>query len=119
LILGLPDENRDDREKTATEIARLQPETIKLHNLYVVRGTRLAERWETGTLRLPSLEEYAAMVVDFLERQSPSIVVDRISGEAPPEYLLAPDWTGIKHAARNAVDQEFRRRGTFQGSYAD
>ncbi len=118
LILGLPDENVEDREATAVEMARLKPETIKLHNLYVVRDTRLATLWEDGKLRLPSLEEYAGMVVDFLERQSPDLVVDRISGEASPEYLLAPNWTGIKHAARNAVDQEFRRRDSFQGSRA-
>ncbi len=116
LILGIPGENRDDILATADEIGRLQPETIKLHNLYVVRNTRLAEIWEQGEIRLPSLEEYASMVVDFLERQSPETVIDRISGEASSEYLLAPDWALVKHAARNAVDREFLLRNSCQGS---
>jgi radical SAM protein (TIGR01212 family) len=115
LILGIPGEDRNDVLATAKEVARLQPDCVKLHNLYVVRETRLAELWTEGKITLPMLSEYAGLVVDFLEIQSPDLVIERISGEADADYLLAPDWTCIKHAARNAVDQEFRRRNSFQG----
>ena len=115
LILGIPIEDRSDVLATAKAMAALRPESIKLHNLCVVRETKLAEMWSAGRLALPTLSEYAGLVVDFLERQPPDLVVERISGEADADYLLAPDWSGIKHAARNAVDQEFRRRNTFQG----
>ena len=115
LILGIPGETRDDLRKTAREVARLNPESVKLHNLYVVRDTKLADFWTSGNLVLPTLEEYASMVVDFLELLPPDIVIERISGEADADYLVAPDWAGIKHAARNAIDQEFRRRNSCQG----
>lgn len=115
LILGLPHEDRSDLLETADQIARLRPESVKLHNLYVARGTGLADLWHRGGLRLPTLQEYAQAVVDFLERIPAEIVVERISGEATDEYLLAPDWSGRKHAARNAIDQEFRRRNSWQG----
>lgn len=117
VILGIPGENRQDIIATAEAIAALRPASVKLHNLHVVRETRLAKLWSLGKVPLPTLAEYAEMVVDFLERQSPVTVIERISGEADANYLLAPDWTGIKHAARNAVDQEFHRRKSRQGIY--
>lgn len=115
LILGLPGEDRRDVLETADEMARLRPDGVKLHNLCIVRNTPLATIWRSENLRLPTLPDYASLVVDFLERMPPKTVVERISGEAANEDLLAPDWARIKHAARNAVDQEFRRRGTYQG----
>lgn len=119
LILGIPGESRDEMRETAGEMARLRPDGLKLHHLYVVRDTPLAALWRTGTLKLPTLDEYAATVVDFLERIPPETVIERLSGEASEEYLLAPGWTRIKHAARNAVDLEFRRRDSFQGCFRD
>ena len=114
LILGLPGETREDRTGTAEKIAQYRPYSVKFHNLYVLKNTKLAELWEQGKVPLPTLEEYAEYVVDFLERLPPETVIERISGEAKEELLLAPDWTARKHAARNAVDQEFRKRGRTQ-----
>lgn len=115
LILGLPGETRADVLATAREMARLNPESVKLHNLYIAKGTLLAELWRAGAVPLPTLEEYASLVVDFLEILPPDMVIERISGEADSGSLLAPDWSRIKHAARNAIDQEFRRRNSRQG----
>jgi radical SAM superfamily enzyme len=115
LILGIPGEDRNDVLATAHEIAHLQPDCIKLHHLYVVRETPLEKLWQTEKIRLLTLGEYAGLVVDFLEVLPPHIVIDRISGEADNSFLLAPDWTGTKHAARNAINQEFQRRKSFQG----
>lgn len=117
LILGVPGENRDDIQSTANEVARLLPDTVKIHNLYVVKNTPLATLWEAGQIVLPTLEEYAEMVADFLERIPPQIVIDRISGESDDTFLRAPDWAKIKHAARNAIDAELRKRNGFQGKH--
>ena len=59
------------------------------------------------------------MVVDFLEILDPNVVVERVAGETSAEYLLAPEWTGIKHAGRNAVEKEFRARDSYQGQSFD
>lgn len=116
LILGLPGESRDEMNATAEAMARLRVNTVKLHNLHVVRDTPLATLWRAGGVRLPSLEEYAAEVVDFLERLPPDCVIDRLSGDAPPEFFIAPQWSQDKFAVRRAVEGEFARRGTRQGS---
>ncbi len=118
VILGLPGESRDDMRATARELARLQIHSIKLHNLYAVRNTVLAEQLAAGQVRLPELPEYVDYVVDFLEELPGNVVIERLCGDAPPEYLVGPAWCLNKAAVRSAVEAEFRRRGTFQGAKA-
>ena len=103
LIFGIPGETESDRIATAEKIAEYRPYSVKLHNLHVTKNTKLAELWERGDFSLPTLEEYAGYVVDFLQRIPPETIVERVSGEVTKEFLLAPFWTSQKHAARNAI----------------
>jgi hypothetical protein len=116
VILGLPGETRDDMLATARELAGLEIHSIKLHNLYAVRNTPLADMVALGEVKLPQFEEYINLVVDFLELLPPDCVIDRLSGDAPPQYLVGPDWCLDKSTIRSAVEAEFRRRATYQGS---
>lgn len=115
VILGLPDESSEDMLATARELARLRVDSVKLHNLHAVRNTPLAEMVVSGKVRLAGLEEYAGYVVDFLEELPPSCVIDRLSGDAPPQYLVGPSWCLNKSAVRAAIEAEFQRRDTWQG----
>lgn len=117
LILGLPQETREDMLATAREVARLRIESVKLHNLYAVKDTRLAQAVDQGTVRLLERDEYVACVVDFLEHLAPDCVIDRLSGDAPPEYLVAPRWCLDRSGVRAAVERELQRRDTWQGRY--
>ncbi len=115
VILGLPGESPADMLATARCLARLGVASVKLHNLYAVRGTRLAELLAAGQVRLPERDEYVRWVVDFLEVLPPGCVIDRLSGDAPRRYLVGPEWCLDKAAVRAAVDAEFSRRGSWQG----
>ncbi|MDR2170346.1 MAG: TIGR01212 family radical SAM protein [Planctomycetaceae bacterium] len=117
LILGIPNESRDDIIATAAEMARLQPDSIKLHNLCVVRGTRLADYWQNDKVQLLTLEEYAEVAVDFLERIPQNVVIERIASEAAEDYIIAPTWSKIKHAARNKINNIFINRKSCQGKF--
>ncbi len=117
VILGLPGEDRDDMLATARAVAASGAHSVKLHNLYAVRDTHLADLVCRGEVRLLELEEYAARVVDFLEITPPDCVVDRLGGNAPPEYLIGPQWCLDKSAPRKAVETEFVRRGSWQGKH--
>ncbi|HBO44445.1 MAG TPA: TIGR01212 family radical SAM protein [Planctomycetaceae bacterium] len=119
LILGLPDETRGDMLATADEMTRLKIESVKLHNLYVVGDTPLARDHAAGRLALPSREQYIDCVVGFLERLRPECVVHRLAGDAPPEYLIEPQWCGRKTELRAAIEAELERRDTFQGRFAE
>ena len=54
-------------------------------------------------------------MVDFLEELPAACVVERLSGEAPPPYLVAPAWCSDKPAVRTAIEAELKRRNTWQG----
>ena len=114
-ILGIPGESHDDMLATAREIARLNVDAVKLHNLYAVRGTKLGEEYERGEVQLLERDDYIRAVVDVLELLPPTMIVERVSGESPPNYHLGPAWCLDKPAIRAALDAEFVRRDTWQG----
>ena len=114
-ILGLPGESHDDMLATARELGRLDVDAVKIHNLYCVKNTPLADQVASGEVRLMERAEYVRTLVDFIELLPPTMIVDRISGDAPPDYFVGPSWCLDKPAVKNAVMQEFARRGTRQG----
>ncbi|TWT89182.1 TIGR01212 family radical SAM protein [Neorhodopirellula pilleata] len=115
VILGVPGETHEMMMQTAEEIGVLGFDAIKLHNLYSVKGTPLGDEVLAGKIKMMDRDEYICTVVDFLERIPPATVVERVSGEAPPQYLIEPKWCLEKSAIRNEIGAEFRRRGTRQG----
>jgi radical SAM superfamily enzyme len=115
VILGLPGESHDDMMATARELGRLEIDAVKIHNLYCVKNTPLTEQVARGEVRLMERAEYVRTIVDFIELLPPTMIVDRISGDAPPEYFIGPTWCLDKPAVKNAVLAEFARRGSCQG----
>lgn len=116
VMLGLPGETPADMLATAREVARLKLDAVKLHNLYVVRNTPLADDYLQGRIALQSRSDYVATAIDFLELLPPATVVERLSGEAPPDWFLGPAWAQDKPALRDAFRAEFLRRDTRQGT---
>ncbi|HUY35152.1 MAG TPA: TIGR01212 family radical SAM protein [Pirellulales bacterium] len=115
VILGLPGESHGDMLATARELARLSVDSVKLHNLYAVRDTPLAEWVRSGQVTLIERDEYVRTVVDFLELLPMECIVERVGGDAPPDFLVGPSWCLDKPGLRAALDAEFRRRDTWQG----
>jgi radical SAM superfamily enzyme len=75
----------------------------------------LAEQVVRGEVRLLERDEFVSVLVDFLELLPPTTVVERISGDAPPQYLLGPAWCLDKPGLRRALDEELACRDTWQG----
>ncbi|HEX5471497.1 MAG TPA: radical SAM protein [Lacipirellulaceae bacterium] len=115
VILGLPRESHDDMMATARELGRLGVDAVKIHNLYCVKNTPLADQVARGEVQLMERADYIRTLVDFIELLPPTMIVDRISGDAPPDYFVGPSWCLDKPAVRNAVLGEFDRRGSWQG----
>ncbi len=117
IILGVPGETHEMMLATAQEVVRLGFDSIKLHNLYAVRGTPLGDEVLAGKVQMMSREDYIRIVVDFLERVAPEVIVERVSGDAPPDYLIEPQWCLEKSLLRRLIDEEFATRRTRQGSH--
>jgi uncharacterized protein len=115
VIIGIPGESRDDILATADALAALPIDAVKIHNLHVVRDTPL-EKWHSaGQVRMLDRDEYVSLVCDFLERLQPRMVIHRLNGDAPPDYLVAPTWCLNKPALLTAIHAELERRDSWQG----
>jgi radical SAM protein (TIGR01212 family) len=115
VILGLPGQTGGDFVAAARAITELNLDAVKIHNLFAVHNTPLADQVRDGTVRLMEKEEYVRAVVDFLQWLTPHCVVERLCGDAPAEFLVGPSWCAEKGAVRAAVEAELRTRHTWQG----
>ena len=117
-ILGLPGDGREGARGTAQALAAAGVEGVKVHHLMVLRKTQMAHQWREGSLEVLTAEQYVEWLADFVERLGPDQVLHRVTGEAPPEKLLAPQWELHKTAVRDRLTRTLEARGTRQGSLA-
>jgi len=115
VILGLPGESLDDMLATARFLAECDVHGAKIHNLHVVQDTELAEMYRRDEYETLELDGYVDLAVRFLEHLPPSVIIQRVSGEAPRRLTVAPEWSVNKLAVVNAVEHELARRDTWQG----
>ncbi len=115
IILGLPGETRDMMLESADVLSDLGVDGVKIHLLYVIRGTALETLYANGEFRCLELGEYAELVCDYLERLSPAMVIHRITGDPHPDELVAPLWPLKKTDTTNLINTILETRRTFQG----
>ena len=96
IIIGLPSESEADVLATVDEVNASGAIGIKIHSIYVTEGTRLAEMYRENLYTPPTLEEYVDLAAKALVRLSQDIVVHRITGDAPRDLLIAPEWNRDK-----------------------
>ena len=116
VILGLPGESRRDMLATARLVADLGLDGIKLHLLYVIKGTPLEEMYRRGGYRCLEQAEYADIVCDVIEHLPPQMVIQRITGDPHPRELVAPAWALEKKQTIEMIHNNFAARRTCQGS---
>jgi len=101
--------------EAAPLLSALGVDGIKLHNLHVIRDTALAEMYLREPFPLMSRDEYAELVVDFLQRLSPEILIHRLSGETYRALTVAPEWSIDKIGTHNAIQRALAAREAWQG----
>jgi len=119
VILGLPDESKQDMLATADFLRELDLDGVKLHVLYVVKGTPLETLYRQGRYRCLEQVEYIDLVCDFLERLPQGMVIQRLTGEPHPAELVAPNWTLQKAVTLELIQANLEARDTWQGKTVD
>ena len=117
VILGLPHESKNHMLATADAIAGLRIDGIKLHLLYVIKGTRLADLYGQGTYKCLEQQEYIDLVCDFLERIPQDMVVQRLTGDPHPQELVAPMWSLKKTETITLIKSTLDARDSWQGKF--
>jgi radical SAM protein (TIGR01212 family) len=116
IIVGLPTETREEMIAMADEISCLPIEFLKIHQLQVVKGTILAQQYIKDSFPTFEYNEYLDFLVDFIERLSPNIVLQRLFATAPEEILIAPNWGKTRQQIIRDIEERFIKRDAFQGS---
>lgn len=116
VILDLPWDTMEDIVETAKIISALPTHEIKLHALYIIKNTVMADWYKAGEIQLVSAEEYVDRVVTFLEYTRPDIVFQRLIGRAPKEATEFANWGMGWWKIRDMIDAELTRRDTRQGA---
>jgi radical SAM protein (TIGR01212 family) len=115
LIHGFSGETAPEFLKTAKLMAELPIDSIKLHQLHAVEGTKLAELYRQGNFTPLTLEAYIATIADFLELLPPRVAIQRLYGSAPLEISVAPRWGLKNNQMWYAIVNELTKRGSWQG----
>lgn len=118
VILGLPGESREDILGQAADISRLPLDTLKLHQLQLIRGTRMAREYEERPEDFhlfDDVDEYIALVVDYIQRLRPDLVLERFVSQSPKELLLAPDWGLKNYEFNHRLQKRMKELDAWQG----
>lgn len=117
VILGLPSETREGLIKQAGVLSALPLTTLKLHQLQLIKGTRMAAEYQEvpEEFHLYSADEYIDLVIDYVEHLRPDIVLERFVSQSPKELLIAPDWGLKNHEFTDKVKKRMRERNAWQG----
>lgn len=109
LIFGLPDETPQMMFATFEKVISLGINSIKMHPLYVVSHTALANELHAGTFTPISQEAYVYMVTSCIAMLPPHISIQRVSAGIDDDTLIAPQWCRNKHAQMNTIREALRR----------
>ncbi len=115
MIIGLPGENETDIENTVSLINE-SAWGIKIHSIYVMEGTRLAEMYRDGEYIPPSREEYVRLAAKTIASLREDMIVHRITGDCPDGMLVAPEWNRDKNRIIEEIRKTLERDGLRQGS---
>ncbi|MBT3235177.1 MAG: TIGR01212 family radical SAM protein [Bdellovibrionales bacterium] len=115
LILGFPWESKKMWLESADHLSSLPIDFLKIHQLHIVKGTALGEEYQKEPFSLMTEDEYQELLINFLSRLNPKIVIQRLFGQAPQEMLLSPVPRMGTGAATEALLFEMKQRGVYQG----
>ena len=115
VILGLPGEDEQESFRQAGIISSLPLDILKVHQLQVIRGTRLACSYEEKPFHLYSVDEYIHLIAGYIQRLRPTIVLERFVSQSPKNLLLAPKWGLKNYEFTNLLNNYLLRNNITQG----
>ena len=116
IIIGLPGETKHHYIETIKALSKLKINGIKFHPLHVLKDTALEKLHFNKEVNILSQQEYVEIICDCLELLPPDVVIQRLTGDAPKDLLIAPNWCSRKNETLQMIDKELERRDTRQGA---
>ena len=116
IILGLPGEDAQENLRQAPVISSLPIDILKIHQMQIIRGTRLAEEFERSPFHIYSVEEYIELISCYIQRLRKDLVLERFVSQSPKELLIAPQWGLKNHEFTDLLNNYLIKHQIHQGS---
>ena len=115
IILGLPGEDAQENLRQASQISALPIDILKIHQMQIIRGTRLAEEFERKPFHIYSVEEYVQLIAHYIQRLRKDMVLERFVSQSPKELLIAPHWGLKNHEFTDLLNNYLKAHDIHQG----
>ncbi|WP_224749459.1 TIGR01212 family radical SAM protein [Polycladospora coralii] len=115
IIHGLPGETEEMMMETVDACAKMDIQGIKIHLMHLLKNTPMVKQYEDGLLQFLEKDQYVRLIADSLEKLPPDVIIHRITGDGPPDLLIGPMWSTKKWEVLNAIDDEMKKRNSWQG----
>ncbi len=115
IMVGLPYEEKDDVINTVKLINSLNIMGVKIHSTYIIKDTQLKMLYDAGKYQPLQLEDYVDKVCDIISNLNKETIICRITGDAPKDILVAPQWNTYKKIVLNSITKALEERNVFQG----
>ena len=115
LIGNLPWDDDTDMREGAKLFSALGVDEVKIHTLYILKGTQMARQYEAGEFEINSVENYVNRVVDFIRHSSPEMVFQRFAGRAPEEETIFCNWGMSWWKIKDMIDTALEVQNVQQG----
>ena len=115
IILGLPGEDAQENLRQAPLISSLPIDILKIHQMQIIRDTRLADEFEREPFHIYSVNEYIELIANYIQRLRKDLVLERFVSQSPKELLIAPQWGLKNHEFTDLLNNYLKNHQIHQG----
>ena len=117
IILGLPSEDAAESLRQASIISSLPIDILKIHQMQIIRGTRLAEEFAATPFHIYTVDEYIQLIAEYIQRLRPDLILERFVSQSPKELLIAPHWGLKNYEFTNLLVNYLKQNKIYQGQF--
>lgn len=119
IILGLPGEDAAESLRQASIISSLPIDILKIHQMQIIRGTRLAAEFERSPFHIYDIDEYIRLIANYIQRLRKGLVLERFVSQSPKELLIAPHWGLKNHEFTDLLNNYLKQHNIHQGDLSE
>lgn len=116
VIIGLPGEEKDDIIRQAEDISHTKLDILKIHQLQIIRGTRLADEYMKKPFHVFDVDEYISIIGEYIRHLRKDIIIERFVSQSPKGMAIAPNWGLKNYEFTNKLNNYLKKNNIFQGS---
>lgn len=115
IIIGLPGEDKKESLRQAPIISECGLDILKIHQMQIIKGTRLAREYMEKPFHLYSVDEYIHLISEYIQYLNKDLILERFVSQSPKDLLIAPKWDIKNYVFTNRLIKEMISSGSYQG----